>query len=114
MNLLAIISNLRFQDALDILFLTAVTYYLYLWFRGTKAFKAIVGLAVLGSLGALPDYLGISDILAGSYHLAHYPLSIGDPPGAGTGQSLEGHQISQDSRPGRMGAGLYKGRVLTG
>lgn len=48
MNLFAIISNLRFQDALDILFLTAVTYYLYLWFRGTKAFKAIVGLAVLG------------------------------------------------------------------
>ena len=48
MNLLAIITNLRFQDALDILFLTMVAYYLYLWFRGTKAFKALIGLIVLG------------------------------------------------------------------
>ena len=48
MNLFAIIANLRFQDVLDILFLTVVAYYLYLWFRGTKAFKALVGLIVLG------------------------------------------------------------------
>ncbi|MBW2609262.1 MAG: TIGR00159 family protein [Deltaproteobacteria bacterium] len=43
-----IIANLGFRDVLDILFLTVVAYYLYLWFRGTKAFKALVGLLVLG------------------------------------------------------------------
>ncbi|MDP2647608.1 MAG: diadenylate cyclase CdaA [Desulfobacterales bacterium] len=48
MNIVAIITNLRFQDALDILFLTLVAYHLYLWFRGTKAFKAFVGLLILG------------------------------------------------------------------
>jgi len=48
MNLLAIITNLRLQDILDILFLTVVAYHLYLWFRGTKALKALVGLSVLG------------------------------------------------------------------
>lgn len=48
MNLLAIISNLRFRDVLDILFLAIVAYHLYLWFRGTKAFKALVGLIMLG------------------------------------------------------------------
>lgn len=40
--------DLRFQDALDILFLFIVAYHLYLWFKGTKAFKALVGLLVLG------------------------------------------------------------------
>jgi len=48
MNLLAIMSNLRFRDVLDILFLAIVAYHLYLWFRGTKAFKALVGLIMLG------------------------------------------------------------------
>jgi uncharacterized protein (TIGR00159 family) len=48
MNLFAIISNLRFRDVLDILFLAIVAYHLYLWFRGTKALKALVGLIVLG------------------------------------------------------------------
>jgi len=48
MQLVAIINNLRFQDVVDILFLSVVAYHLYLWFRGTKAFKALVGLFVLG------------------------------------------------------------------
>ncbi len=48
MNLFAIMANLRPQDVLDILFLTVVAYHLYLWFRGTKALKALVGLFVLG------------------------------------------------------------------
>ena len=48
MHLFAIIANLRFQDVLDVLFLTVVVYYLYLWFWGTKAFKALVGLLALG------------------------------------------------------------------
>jgi diadenylate cyclase len=42
------IADLRFQDVLDILFLCVVAYHLYLWFKGTKAFKALVGLLVLG------------------------------------------------------------------
>ena len=48
MNLLAIITNFRFQDVLDVLFLTVVAYYLFIWFRGTKALKALVGLLGLG------------------------------------------------------------------
>jgi len=48
MHFFAILSNLRLQDGLDILFLTVVAYHLYLWFQGTKAFKALVGLFVLG------------------------------------------------------------------
>jgi len=48
MNLIAILANLRFQDVLDILFLTVVAYHLYLWFKGSKAFKALIGLLVLG------------------------------------------------------------------
>jgi diadenylate cyclase len=48
MSFYGIVSNLRFQDGLDILFLTVVVYYLTLWFWGTKAFKALVGLLALG------------------------------------------------------------------
>jgi len=48
MSLYGIVTNLRFQDGLDILFLTIVVYYLTLWFWGTKAFKALVGLLALG------------------------------------------------------------------
>ncbi len=48
MNPLAIIQDLRFQDVLDILFLSVFSYHLYVWFRGTKALKALVGLLVFG------------------------------------------------------------------
>lgn len=48
MSFIAILQDLRFQDALDILFLTVFSYHLYIWFRGTKAFKALVGLLVFG------------------------------------------------------------------
>ncbi|MCF8145508.1 MAG: diadenylate cyclase CdaA [Deltaproteobacteria bacterium] len=59
MNLLAIISNLRFQDILDILFLTFVAYYLFAWFQGTKAFKAIVGLLILGVVFTIAETWGL-------------------------------------------------------
>jgi len=59
MHLVAIIANLRFQDVLDILFLTVVAYHLYLWFRGTKAFKALVGLFVLGIIFTLARTWGL-------------------------------------------------------
>jgi uncharacterized protein (TIGR00159 family) len=48
MQVFALIANLRFQDVIDILFLTVLAYHLYLWFRGTKALKALIGLFVLG------------------------------------------------------------------
>jgi len=47
-HLFYIIADLRFQDVLDILFLTIVAYHLYRWFQGTKAFQALVGLIALG------------------------------------------------------------------
>jgi len=48
MQFFYIVANLRFADILDILFLTILCYYLYLWFRGTKAYRALIGLLVLG------------------------------------------------------------------
>lgn len=48
MNPLAILKDIRFQDILDILFLCFFSYHLYVWFRGTKALKALVGLLVFG------------------------------------------------------------------
>ncbi len=48
MNIIAILRHIRPQDVLDILFITVVVYYLYIWFRSTKAFKALIGLLALG------------------------------------------------------------------
>lgn len=59
MHLVAIMSNLRLQDVLDILFLTFVAYHLYQWFRGTKAFKALVGLLVLGIIFTIARTWGL-------------------------------------------------------
>ncbi len=59
MQFLAIIGNLRFQDALDIVFLAVVVYHLYLWFWGTKAFKALVGLLALGIVFTVARFWGL-------------------------------------------------------
>ncbi len=48
MKFFEIFTSIRIQDLVDIFFLTLVTYYLYVWFRGTKAFKALIGLMALG------------------------------------------------------------------
>lgn len=48
MSVVAILNHIRLQDVVDVLFLSIVTYYLYVWFRNTKAFRALVGLLVLG------------------------------------------------------------------
>ena len=48
MNIFAIVRHIRPQDVLDILFITIVVYHLYIWFRSTKAFKALIGLFALG------------------------------------------------------------------
>ena len=59
MPLLAVLPDLRFQDVLDILFLTVLVYHLYLWFWGTKAFKALVGLLALGIVFTLARFWGL-------------------------------------------------------
>ena len=59
MHLFSIIANLRVQDILDILFLTVIVYYLYRWFWGTKAFKALVGLLALGIVFTLARFWGL-------------------------------------------------------
>jgi diadenylate cyclase len=59
MHLVSIIANLRVQDVLDILFLAVIVYYLYLWFRGTKAFKALIGLLALGVVFTLARFWGL-------------------------------------------------------
>jgi diadenylate cyclase len=43
-----IIKDLRFRDVVDISVITIITYHLYLWFWRTRAFKALVGLLMLG------------------------------------------------------------------
>ncbi len=50
MNLFAILSNIGLPDILDILFITIVSYQLYSWFRGSKAFKALIGIIVLSGI----------------------------------------------------------------
>ena len=59
MNLAAVVTNFRVQDLLDILFLTVLAYYLFLWFRGTKAFNALVGLLALGIVFTLAQAWGL-------------------------------------------------------
>jgi uncharacterized protein (TIGR00159 family) len=59
MNPLPIITHLRIQDILDILFLSVVVYHLYLWFSGTKALKALVGLLLMGVVFTVARYWGL-------------------------------------------------------
>jgi diadenylate cyclase len=59
MHFFSIITNLRFQDVLDILFLSVLVYHLYLWFWGTKAFKALVGLLAMGVIFTLARFWGL-------------------------------------------------------
>lgn len=50
MNLIAILSNTGLPDILDILFISIVSYHLYIWFWGTKAFKALIGIILLSGI----------------------------------------------------------------
>lgn len=59
MQYLAIIEHLRVADVVDILFLSVVVYYLYIWFRGTNAFKALVGLLGLGIIYTIARAWGL-------------------------------------------------------
>lgn len=59
MHHFAILANLRLQDVLDVLLLTVIAYHLYLWFWGTKAFKALVGLLALGVVYTAARFWGL-------------------------------------------------------
>jgi len=59
MNLLAIIHNMRLPDVLDIIFISIVSYHLLIWFWGTKAFKALVGLLLLSGVFTLAESWGL-------------------------------------------------------
>jgi uncharacterized protein (TIGR00159 family) len=48
MEYFALLSDLRIQDVLDVLFLSFVAYHLFSWFQGTKALKALIGLVLFG------------------------------------------------------------------
>lgn len=48
LSFLQIFAYIRIQDLVDVLFLTIVVYHLYIWFKGTKALKALIGLLALG------------------------------------------------------------------
>ncbi len=59
MQFLKIFSYIRIQDVVDVFFLTIVTYHLYLWFRGTKALKALIGLMALGVIFTIAQTWGL-------------------------------------------------------
>ena len=50
MNLFAILSNIGLPDVLDVLFISIVSYQFYIWFWGTKAFKALIGIILLSGI----------------------------------------------------------------
>ena len=59
MQFFPILANFRLQDLLDILLITVLVYHLYLWFWGTKAFKALVGLVALGGVFTIAKSWGL-------------------------------------------------------
>ncbi len=59
MSLLSILSTLQLRDLADIILLTVLLYHLYLWFRGTKAFKALVGMMVIGMVFTVARTFGL-------------------------------------------------------
>lgn len=56
---LKIFSHIRIQDLVDVFFLSIVTYHLYLWFKGTKALKALIGLMALGGIFTIAQTWGL-------------------------------------------------------
>ncbi len=59
MPTLSVFHHFRFQDVLDIIFLSFVAYHLYIWFYETKAFKALVGLLGLGIIYSVAQSWGL-------------------------------------------------------
>ncbi|MBW2615804.1 MAG: diadenylate cyclase [Deltaproteobacteria bacterium] len=59
MSLLDFIPSPTWRDVIDILFLTIVAYQLYVWFRGTRALRVLIGLVVLGGVYSLARLWGL-------------------------------------------------------
>ncbi|UCH23372.1 MAG: diadenylate cyclase [Deltaproteobacteria bacterium] len=59
MTALGLIPIPSWRDILDILFLTLVTYHLYVWFRESRALRVLIGLAVLGGIYSLAKLWGL-------------------------------------------------------
>jgi diadenylate cyclase len=59
LSLLDFIPSPTWRDVIDILFLTIVAYQLYVWFRGTRALRALIGLVVLGGVYSLARLWGL-------------------------------------------------------
>ncbi len=59
MQFIELLSFIRIQDMVDVFFLTIFTYHLYLWFRGTKALRALIGLMALGVIFTIAQTWGL-------------------------------------------------------
>lgn len=53
-----ILSLMRWQDAVDILLISAVIYWLYIWLQGTRAFRILIAFAALALFYFLALWLG--------------------------------------------------------
>ena len=118
MNILAIIANFKFQDLLDILFLTVVAYHLFIWFQGTKAFKALIGLLVLGAVFTIAKAWGLfltTWVFQFLWQILIILLvvlfSIRNPAGPGKGESAQEIGVSQTKKIRGMGFRIGKGGV---
>lgn len=49
----------KWRDVIDILFLAVVAYQLYVWFKGTRALRVLIGLVVLGGVYSLAKLWGL-------------------------------------------------------
>ena len=91
-NLWLTLTNIRWQDVLDILLVAFLIYQLFLFIKGTRAVQIIIGLVVIfiaflaGPPARIADLeLDIEQLLE-FHHLGHhYPLQIGNPSGVGPG-----------------------------
>jgi len=59
MQFIELLSFIRIQDMVDVFFLTTFTYHLYLWFKGTKALRALIGLMALGVIFTIAQTWGL-------------------------------------------------------
>jgi diadenylate cyclase len=59
LSLLDLIPLPKWRDVIDILFLAIVAYQLYVWFRGTRALRVLIGLVVLGGVYSLAKLWGL-------------------------------------------------------
>jgi len=59
LSVLGIIPTLTIRDLFDIFFLSLVAYQLFVWFRGTKALRVLIGLVVLAMIYSLAKFWGL-------------------------------------------------------